>query len=600
MFIVFLTLLSSFAQGAEFDKKQNRELDRRIFKTQQHLKMLITNDLKLSVGVKEILVDVKVKVSRARLLGEVGHGDKALRRIEKLQLPSLFMGTDQLEKLKEIKTISIENVLANISRINISISSPYDILDEALMLENVRSILAANYERANKVKLKVSFIKSRALLVDRRSQSLSTPMYMNLIDDIKQIAPYALSAVVLLFMGFILFLYLFKKSMGEINVSLDSMDVGGSAHQQPQPGQSPFNALEVVKTNQDDHLPGNSSFNRGMGISTYIELVEKIKFLVKDDHELIEEMILLHFHLGEKDKILVLLNILTDHDKTELYKKISRSHMKDLKEYVINSGEKLYRDEERLNSIAQEFFRFISIAMIKPESFYQIYLKKIIQSFSASEIANVIRACNEKEVMYFIENVDGVKMGFVSATHDLGKIKFSQETEEFTEDEVKKFVHKLSRFIYVKGTVLESNKNTKIIPHLSDEMESSYIKSMGISADLGFKQLVHSNLDLSQEFLKRLDFESLAACLALFKVEERETLMSGLPELVVERILNRSLDVSETSFVLKIKLYGALKTRHDKTLKMKVSKVNAELAGPERQKQLHENSNENGVSDDVA
>jgi hypothetical protein len=557
--------------NAYFTKAQRKELDHKIFKTEQHLKKVMTRDLELSVGVKEILVDVKIDVNKYKVYKEVSSMDESWAKIEKLQLPSLFIDKDQQRDLIEVKNIEIEHILSHIKSIDLKLSSPYDIVDKDGMNENLKSVLASNYSKANKVKLNITYSKTKELLVDNRKKSLSTPKYMNVINDFKKLRPYVLGIIGALLLGLLIFLALFKRSMSKMVSAIDDIEFSG-------------NITAKLSNQKQDNLPALSSHeNRqlasgsGGNISSYIELLEKIKFLVKKNKNLLFEMINLHFKLGEVAKILVLLNIVDNKERESLYKKIPANHLKDLQDFVINEGELLYKDEEKLNNIAQEIFRVISIAMVKPGSFYQIYLKKIIVSLSASEIANVIRSCTQRELMYFMENVDGVKLAFVCATNDFSNIEFGDEKVELNTEEVKKFVQKLAKFIYVKSSTLEGNANAKIIPHLSSEMEEKYIESMGISRELSFNNLVIENSEYTENSIKERSFEDIHDFLVLFDQEQQDHFISILPELVGERLKSRHFEFSENTFRLKIQLYSELKVEHQKITKAKIEEASNHL-----------------------
>ncbi len=560
---------------AYFSKAQRSELERKIFKTEQHLKKSITKDLELAVGVKEILVDVDIDVNRYQVYKEVATIDESWKKIEEMQLPSLFIDQSQQRELKEVKEIEIEHILPHIKSIKLLISSPYDIVDKEAMNKKIKMVLASNYDKADQVKIEIEYDKSQQLLVDNRKKSLTTPQYMNVINDfkgvLKEFGPYVLGGIGILFLGFLMFLWFFKKSMGDMVSAIDDIEVKG-------------NLTASIASDANKNLPALEqrtdrmlSSGSGGNISSYIELLEKIRCLVKKNKDLVDEMIILHFKLGEVSKILVLLNILDNKEREDIYKKIPANHLKDLKEFVVNDGEYLYRDEEKLNNIAQEIFRVISIAMVKPESFYQIYLKKIIISLSAVEIAKVIRACTKRELMYFLENVDGVKLAFVTATQDLSHIEFNNEKVELSNEEVKKFVHKLAKFIYVKDAMVEGNGNANLIPHLSSEMEEKYIKSMGISPEFKFKNLIADNIEFVNKYVKKLSFEEINDILALFNEEERKHFISVLPELVGERLVSRSFEPNENTFKLKIDLYNQLKAEHLKTKKQKIEEVNNQL-----------------------
>lgn len=595
--IIFILYLVIPLEGmAYFNKAQKVELKRKVFKTEQHLKKLLTKDLKSSIGVKELLVDVKINVNKKRIYNEVANVDDNWKEIDKLKLPSLFINADQQKKLKEVKSITIENVLSHIRSMDLIISSPYDIVDQEKMKDKIKAVLRSNYNRADVVKLNISFSKTENILVDNRESSLTTPNYTHVVSDLKKLSPYLLYGIGALFLGFILFLLVFKRSMKQMTSALDDIEVSGNLTAN----------LTPPKSMQKDLMIGNDGGNRQLqnaggneaSISSYLELVDKIRFLVKKNKELVHEMILLHFRLGEVHKILILLNILETKEREMLYESLPANHLKDLKNFVVNEGEFLYEDEQKLNNIAQEIFRVISIANVKPESFYQIYLKKIILSLSAVEIANVIRACSSKELMYFLENVDGVKLAFVTATHDFGDINFNQESKDLDGEETKKFVHKLAKFLYVKDAVVEGNGKAKLIPHLSEEMEAKYIESMGISKELSFKNLVGRNIDFVKDYIKALDFEDINDILALFSDEERKVIISVLPEIVAERLQSRTFELSEKSFALKIDLYGKLKTDYDARTKESIREVNERLEIIDEEYAKLENHSESDPEDD--
>jgi hypothetical protein len=572
--ILFIMLfIFPLSGSASFDKAQKAELNRKIFKTEQHLKEVITKDLKSAIGVRELLVDVQIKVNQKRIYDEVAGVDEKWKEIEKLQLPSLFIDADQQNKLKEVKSITVESVLGHIRRMNLTISSPYDIVDQAKMKAKIKTILASNYSRASKTKIEIKFSKTEDFLVDNRESSLTTPNYTHVVSDLKKLSPYVLGAIGVIFLGFLLFLLLFKRSMTKMTSALDEMEVSGNLTASLEQPKQKNMMLEEFKNKNE---LANSSASKG-NIASYIELVDRIRYLVKKNKELVLEMISLHFHIGEVQKIMILLNILEPDEREELYEKLPANHMKDLKEFVVHDGELLYQDEAKINEIAQEIFRVISIANVKPESFYQIYLKKIIISLTSSEIANVIRACTSKELMYFLENVDGVKLAFVTATNDLGSIDFNHEEKELSGDETKRFVHKLAKFLYAKDAVVEGNAKAKLIPHLSDEMEEQYIEKMGISKDLSFKNLVVKNMEFVQNYIKELDFEDINDVLALFSEEEQKQFISVLPEIVGERLQSRVFELSENSFAIKIDLYEKLKNCHQKKQKEDIQRVNDKL-----------------------
>ena len=573
--ILFITLfLFPLSGNAYFNKAQKAELNRKIFKTEQHLKIVITNDLKSAIGVKELLVDVQIEVSKTRIYNEVASIDEKWKEIEKLQLPSLFIDATQQNKLKEVKSITIDNVLSHIKEIKLTISSPYDIVDQVKMKEKIKTILASNYSRAKQIKIDITFSKTQDFLVDNRESSLTTPNYTHVVSDLKKLSPYVIGAIGIIFIGFLMFLWMFKRSMHKMTNALDDIEVSGNLTASLAQPKSKELALDKNRMNQS--LQDQSS-NGKEDISSYIELVDRIRCLVKKNKELVIEMITLHFHIGEVHKIMILLNILEPIEREELYTMLSARHMKDLKDFVVHDGDILYQDEKKLNEIAREIFRVISIANVKPESFYQIYLKKIILSLSAVEVANVIRACTSKELMYFLENVDGVKLAFVSATHDLGDIEFHEQSEELTTEETQSFVHKLAKFIYAKDAVIEGNAKAKLIPHLSHAMEEKYIEKMGISKELSFKNLIGSNIEFVQDYIKELEFEDINDILALFNEEEQKAIISVMPEIVAERLASRVFELSENSFVLKIDLYGKIKRLHLKKQKESVELLNDQI-----------------------
>lgn len=595
IYTFIISLLLPLSSMAYFNKAQRIELDRKVFKTEQHLKTLLTKDLKSSVGVKELLVDVKVEVNKRNIYNEVTSLDDKLKKIEDMQLPSLFIDADQQKKLKEVKNITIENVLGHIRVIQLTISTPYDVVDQELMKKKVTEVLASNYYRTDKIELKILFSKTPEVLKDNRDSSLTTPNYTHVVSDLKKLSPYMLTAIAVMFVGLILFLWMFKNSMKQMTSAIDDIEVSGNLTANLEMPKSQSREL-TFGDEKNRNLPSASGENN---ISSYIELVDKIRYLVKKNKSLVHEMISLHFHLGEVNKILILLNILDISEREELYKTLPANHLKDLKKFVVNEGELLYQDELKLNGIAQEIFRVISIANVKPESFYQIYLKKIIISLSANEIANVIRACNSKELMYFLENVDGVKLAFVSATHDLGDIDFKQNSKDLNQEETKKFVHKLAKFIYVKDAVIEGNGKAKLIPHLSEEMEAKYIESMGLSQELSFKNLVSSQMEVVQEYVKNLSFEDINDILALFNEELQKVIVSVLPDLVAERLESRTFTLNENSFVLKIDLYTKLKETHLHQNKENVKKMNEQLEFIDEEYKKLEEPKSNDIVDTV-
>ncbi|MBT4790283.1 MAG: hypothetical protein HON90_01820 [Halobacteriovoraceae bacterium] len=557
LLILFL-LLFPHVGNAYFNKAQKAELNRKIFKTEQHLKTVITRDLKLATGVKEVLVDIKIKVNKRRIYDEVASIDDNWQEIKDLQLPSMFIDTDQQTRLKEVKSIKVENVLGHIKALTLIISTPYDITNKTKLAEQVKFVLAANYNRFDKVKLKIDFRKEETLLEDNRDKSLSAPNYTKIFNDMKSYAPYLFTAAGVMGVIMLLFLFLFKGSMNKMAEAIDEVEVSGNLTASLTPPKEMSKELDTFNSNIDKGLTASGDAT----IATYIELVDKIRSLIKTNKELVFEMISLHFHLGEVNKILILLNILAPHDREEFYQTLPANHLKDLKSYVVHQADKLYQDEDKLNGIAQEIFRVISVAMVKPESFYQIYLKKVMSSLTAVEIANIIRACNPNELMYFLNNVDGVKLAFVTATNDLSDIDFYATTEELSCEDAKVFVHKLAKFIYVKDQRIEDNANTKIIPNLSDAMEIKYIESMGLSPDLTFKNLVYADLEFSQNYIKELSFEEICSFLALFSDDEREEFISILPTLVAERVVNQGVELNERTFSIKIDLYSQLKERY--------------------------------------
>ncbi|MFT6630999.1 MAG: hypothetical protein ACJAS4_000945 [Bacteriovoracaceae bacterium] len=573
--ILFITLfLFPLSGSAYFNKAQKSELNRKIFKTEQHLKSVITKDLKSAIGVKELLVDVQIDVNKTRIYNEVASIDEKWKEIEKLQLPSLFIDANQQNKLKEVKSITVENVLSHIRTMKLTISSPYDIVDQVKMKEKIKTILASNYSRAKEIKIEITFSKTQDFLVDNRASSLTTPNYTHVVSDLKKLSPYVFGGIGIIFLGFLMFLWMFKRSMHKMTNALDDIEVSGNLTASIAQPKSKELTLDKGRMNQE--LQDRSS-NGKEDISSYIELVDRIRYLVKKNKELVMEMITLHFHIGEVHKIMILLNILEPIEREELYTLLSARHIKDLKNFVVNDGDILYQDEKKLNEIAREIFRVISIANVKPESFYQIYLKKIILSLSAAEVVSVIRACTSKELMYFLENVDGVKLAFVSATHDLSDIEFHEQSEELTTEETKNFVHKLAKFIYAKDALIDGNSKANLIPHLSHAMEAKYIEKMGISTELSFKNLVGSNIEYVQEYIKELEFDDINDILALFNEEEQKSIISVMPEIVAERLSSRSFKLSENSFVLKIDLYERIKTLHLKKQKENVELLNSQI-----------------------
>ena len=108
--ILFITLfLFPLSGSAYFNKAQKSELNRKIFKTEQHLKSVITKDLKSAIGVKELLVDVQIDVNKTRIYNEVASIDEKWKEIEKLQLPSLFIDANQQNTIKtQFHTLNVK------------------------------------------------------------------------------------------------------------------------------------------------------------------------------------------------------------------------------------------------------------------------------------------------------------------------------------------------------------------------------------------------------------------------------------------------------------------------------------------------------------
>lgn len=555
--IIFILFISSFTAEAKFTSAQKLELKRKIQKTRLHLKEVVTNDLKLAAGVQEILVSLDIKVNRRSLYKEVALIDEKWKDIEKLQLPSLFLDVDQQSRLKEVKEITIEHILGHIYQIDLSISTPYDILDEQLLKEKVTSIIKANYNQAERIKINIEFNKIEPLLIDNRKTSLKEkkPFYAEYLKKIEKISPY-LGGFFLLFVFLgLLFLWIFRSSMKQVSKSVGNIQIKSDLQVPPS-----FTRARPEEKGKKA-IQASAPIAQQNSFQSYLNLVSQLRMTTKDNIDLVLEILDLQLSMHEYARAFVLLNLLPQSTRENVYTNIEPLQVLALKKFIIKDGEELYKDEQTLGQLTKEVYQLLSIAKTRPDSLSHLFLGKMIKKLNSVQVVNLLKICSKKEITYLIENMDGIDLAYVFETNDLSEVSFSFESVELETDEVKDFIVKISNEMSVKDEKMDM-PGKEILPYLNDQLATQYVEQMKISTELTFRKLCQNYLDFVVNYVKELAFEDIRDILILFTPEEKEYITAQLPDIIRENLDNQELSLNRRTIELKVELYKKLRVHH--------------------------------------
>ena len=119
---------------AQFSKAQNGEIQKKIFSAEQKLKQDITRDLKDALGLDKVFLNLKIGVNRKLLYRDVAGMGGNWNEIKKMQLPSLFLNTNQQKEIRQIKNIEVEDVISSISSLDLSLSFPYEVQNKEKLI----------------------------------------------------------------------------------------------------------------------------------------------------------------------------------------------------------------------------------------------------------------------------------------------------------------------------------------------------------------------------------------------------------------------------------------------------------------------------------
>jgi hypothetical protein len=453
-----------------------------------------------------------------------------------MQLPGLFLNSGQQESLKEVKGISVENILSNITDLDVMINVSHKSIDLDKLKELTRLVIKSNYSRVEKVKLNIETKFNKRVL---EVNSVSS------IDKMKDSLPYILSAFIITSIFLFGLFYIsknVKKSLDGLNEVIAKKDLSGS--------------LSFKKETANDSAQSKSRAESGdvaniSNVEKYYKLIEQIKESLPQNYEVVSELISFNFQLRDFQKLVVLIEAIPADQKDQVYAGLSSENVKAFKDYLVFNGDDLYSDGSLLLESAQNVIKMLSLAAINKENFYSYYLKEISSSLNVKSISVIIKELTINEFMYFIEFVDKASLGFAIASSSFDPMKLSADFRELSKEEIKSCVDKISTLLMQTSEQDKKDPRESILPYLVGDSEAIVMKKLNVNNSNSFEVFVERNLLKVTSFIKDQDYEEIVWSLALFKESLRDEIIVAMPDILAERLLKETYKLSKESLIMK-------------------------------------------------
>lgn len=543
---------------AQFSKAQNGEIQKKIFSAEQKLKQDITRDLKDALGLDKVFLNLKIGVNRKLLYRDVAGMGGNWNEIKKMQLPSLFLNTNQQKEIRQIKNIEVEDVISSISSLDLSLSFPYEVQNKEKLKEKIKKIIAGNIVDVSRVKVKISLEKTEQLIslpTDEDNKNLNNPSNSNTFENLSQYFWMFMAGLSALGAVFLWFLMRSLKSFREV---VQEKEFSAKLN-------APSNQPRVIDQKMEKKTPKEiSAGGHGLDDSAYYIRLQRLSESLQSDKELYFKMLEMSFLLKEFDQSAILISALGKEDKDEVFAKIPIQDAESMKNFLLERGDKLYQNIPELCKKVDEIQHLVNLALLDEDNFYSHSLKKIVKNLEIYELKQVLKDAEAFEFFFVLENCDTEDIGMLYAEDKQGELKWFDQLVEFEENQAKPLVEKL---IAIKKSLSQSDEEKdprfKLLAFLPQHLEAETLASFGLDESYQFKSLIATYFDDVKGLLNSLNMDDLIAVWGIFDQAFQTKVIQFLPEIVAEQLgIMDSFPLNPQSYLIKSKLQSQLIAKH--------------------------------------
>ena len=327
---LFLLLLFTLVSLGNTSPEQKSEVSKKIYKTELFLKDAIRKDLDQLLTDTKLIIKVNLDVDRNKVLDDVGELNSKWSEIRSMQLPGLFLDEEIQGDLKEVKEVSMENILSHISVINIDIVSSEKNLDVSTLDSTVRKIVKSNYNRFEEIDLKLNISFDEKLMQDQSKSNVDSSLLTdefknNGMDFVRDNLLYIVSVVGFFLLA--LFVYFIRDLSGSVKSVRDTIEKKDLS-----PASKLDNSSEL-KDRQRDSDDQVAKEQKSTG--EYNNIVEGMRSMLSDYSEIFSEMISFNMNTENFVDLAILMEVIPKKTRASVYKQLPDEKVSRFRKFLL-------------------------------------------------------------------------------------------------------------------------------------------------------------------------------------------------------------------------------------------------------------------------
>lgn len=542
--IIIFALSIVYTLSLYANDRQDELIDIAKNRTELEIKKTLTNDFLRISHVEDILIDVDLKLDRQKLLPKLNqlNMDSPIQ-LNDYNLPGIFTGNKKNNDLNELKEIDNHSIIRSISSIRLEVFTGQKNIDLSKFKERFKQVLLLNYQGLTKSSVVVKVTSLEGVYSEKKTIDEPIAQKEGTYDFLQYFAGFGL----LILLSIIIYVaYIIKNGMRSVSDSIESKEFTGNLTA----------SLNNSTTNNKEKEDSLSSGGNGDFFELFYNGVDKLRFRLKNLKDLSQNIMGFYLETEQFENAAILSDCISN--KEDVLNSTDDKYKQPFHDYLINKGERLFSNSEKLFSVLRQIDRGISLYSINAELFYRSNFKDICRKFSSKEIETIITKLNPSEFIFFIEFVDQSKLAFALSKTSIEIKSYINKSIDFDADMIKLLLVKVLSIKDGGREFVKVNSLDRILKYLDPDKEEIFLTHSKQKGRKSFYSLVKANESVVLSFLQQLSFEDKSSLLALFNDELRKSIINKLPDIIAERLRFSKGNISEQSFELKAILFEKL------------------------------------------
>ncbi|MGK0367766.1 MAG: hypothetical protein ACI9QD_000905, partial [Thermoproteota archaeon] len=485
-------------------------------------------------------------------------------------LPGLFIENKLAQELMGHREVSDQDILQSVASIDIIVFHHVKELNEKSLLKNIKRNIKQRLPQLLEKNISISIMLEDAavsnttdsmediakalknpLKVDKVKVDLENSEVPKMISDLmtklSKNSLIVIGLLIMLFIGVLIWCMLkLTKAIRDKKIEI--------------PAGNGTTAPAVIRQTEPEKKQRTVSNDTNV-FESYIDVLSILKTTITENSQIVIKLIDVAATIKDFELIIVILDVIEKDQKSVFYNSLPINIRKAFKDYVVSKAIKTYQDEERLKERAIKVIKLIKVASLDETEFYRIMLNDFCQSIADTDLTPVFLECTAKEVSYLINIIDPVQISYAISK---GTIKpnviFNKSYEQLNKSELMDLIVKISSHLDTFTKQSNDNKLQQIFAHLHTNDEGQAAQEMGIDTKFTLDSLFSQYESQAINYLNRMNFQDISQIYALLSQPIIDKLMTSLPELLRERLLNIKIDITNNGVKLKGELYNYLYT----------------------------------------